>query len=83
MTRLNPEPPSAEEIHAVITTPQLKHAAKAVWMFLRVSSDPQTQKAVGRALHMDEGTVSRLVRVLEAKGLARRVNGVWLAEEGR
>jgi DNA-binding MarR family transcriptional regulator len=79
MTRLNIEPVATEEIHSVITTPKLKHAAKVVWLFLRVS-DPQTQRAMAEALHMDEGTVSRLVRALELKGLARKVNGVWLPE---
>ncbi|MFJ3824283.1 hypothetical protein [Streptomyces nodosus] len=58
MTRLNPEPPSAVEMHAVITTAQLKHAAKAVRMLLRVTFAPQIQKAVACALHMDEGTAS-------------------------
>ncbi|MFE7762966.1 MarR family transcriptional regulator [Streptomyces sp. NPDC057438] len=80
MARLTTEPVAPEDILAVITTPQLKHAAKAVWMYLRVTADPPSQRAIAEALHMDEGTVSRLVRALEAKGLARKANGVWLPE---
>jgi hypothetical protein len=83
MTRLNPEPVSTEEIQAVITTPDLVHGAKVVWTYLRIVSDPQSQKAIADAVHMDVGTVARLVRALETKGLARKVHGVWLAEEGR
>ncbi|MGR6973218.1 hypothetical protein ACU639_27130 [Streptomyces cynarae] len=83
MTRLKPEPVSAEEIHAVLTTPDLVHDATVVWTYLRIVSDPQSQKAIAEAVRMDVTTIARLVRALETKGLARKVHGVWLAEEGR
>ncbi|MFE4991399.1 helix-turn-helix domain-containing protein [Streptomyces mirabilis] len=83
MARLNPESPGTDEIHAVLTTPDLVHAAKAVWMFLRITPDPQSQKAIADALHMDPASVARLLRGLASKGLARRVHGVWLPEAPR
>ncbi|MFH9038478.1 MarR family transcriptional regulator [Streptomyces sp. NPDC017966] len=79
MTRLSPSV-SAEAIHEVLTTPNLVHGAKAVWAYLHVVSDPQSQRGIAQAVHMDPATVSRLMRALEASGLARRVHGVWLPE---
>ncbi|MEU6181185.1 helix-turn-helix domain-containing protein [Streptomyces coeruleorubidus] len=79
MTRLSTSV-SAEEIHAVLTNPDIGHGAKAVWSFLHVVSDPQSQRGIAQAIHMDPATVSRLMKSLEAGGLARRVHGVWLPE---
>ncbi|MDC2953360.1 MarR family transcriptional regulator [Streptomyces gilvifuscus] len=83
MTRLNAEPVGAEEMLPVLTDPNLGHGAKAVWAFLRIAADPQSQKAISEALHMNPSTVSRLVRALEAKRLIRKVNGVWVPETER
>ncbi|MER6236514.1 MarR family transcriptional regulator [Streptomyces clavifer] len=80
MARLHSEPVATEELHAVLATPDLLPTAKAVWVHLRVTSDPQSQKAIAEALHIAPDTVARLVRALEAKGLARKANGVWLPE---
>ncbi|WP_405459766.1 MarR family transcriptional regulator [Streptomyces sp. NBC_00101] len=80
MARLNTDPVSTAELHAVLATPDLLATSKAIWVHLRVTSDPQSQKAIADALHMDPATVARLVRALEAKRLARKVHGVWLAE---
>lgn len=80
VTRLHPEPVPTAEIHAVLSDPDLGQAAKVIWTLLRISADPLNQRAVCSAVRMDQSTVSRLIRALEASGLARRVNGVWLAE---
>ncbi|MFE7361474.1 MarR family transcriptional regulator [[Kitasatospora] papulosa] len=74
---------AAEELHAVLATPDLLLTAKTVWVHLRITSDPQSQKTISEALHIDPATVARLVRALEAKGLARKANGVWLPEVPR
>ncbi|MEU8811129.1 helix-turn-helix domain-containing protein [Streptomyces violaceoruber] len=79
MTRLNTSV-SAEELYAVLTNPDIGHGAKAVWSYLHISSDPQSQRGIAQAIHMDPATVSRLMKALEAVGLARRVHGVWLPE---
>ncbi|MGW0854156.1 MarR family transcriptional regulator [Streptomyces sp. NPDC002690] len=83
MARLNTDPVSTDEIHAVLTAPDLLISAKAIWIYLRIVTDPQSQKAISDALRMDPATVSRLVRALETEGLARKVHGVWLSEVPR
>ncbi|MFI6606878.1 MarR family transcriptional regulator [Streptomyces sp. NPDC050507] len=83
MARLNPEPLGTDELHAVLSVPDLLATAKTIWVYLRIASDPQSQKAIAEALSIDPSTVARLVKALEAKGLARKVHGVWLPEVPR
>ncbi|PAN00528.1 hypothetical protein CJI59_16720 [Streptomyces sp. Alain-F2R5] len=80
MTRLHSEPVASEEIYKALSTADLVHSAKVVWVLLRISSDPLSQKAIAEAIHMDVTTVARLVRTLESNGMARKIHGVWLAE---
>ncbi|WP_448319252.1 hypothetical protein [Streptomyces sp. CO7] len=81
MARLN-EPVSAQEIFAVMTNPDFSrtHATRVVWAYLRAVADPQRIKPMSEVLGMAENTVWRALTVLETKGLARKVNGVWLSE---
>ncbi|AMW13333.1 hypothetical protein A4E84_29855 [Streptomyces qaidamensis] len=83
MTRLNPEPVSAKEIHAVLTDPDFTHTAKVVWAYTRAVADPQRIKPMAEVLGMAENTVWRSLSALEARGLVRKVSGVWLAEEAQ
>ncbi|MFD8072184.1 hypothetical protein ACFV3E_05975 [Streptomyces sp. NPDC059718] len=81
MTRLKAEQVGNTEIHEVLTTEGLSHSSKVVWMYLKVAADPQEMKPMARALSMDPETVSRAVKLLATKGLARQVSRVWLAGE--
>ncbi|MGW2932933.1 hypothetical protein ACWDA7_13945 [Streptomyces sp. NPDC001156] len=83
MTRLNPEPVDTKEIHGVMTDQDLTFTARVVWAFIKAVSDPQRIKPMAELLGMAENTVWRSLTALEAKGLVRKVSGVWLAEEGR
>ncbi|MFJ4517474.1 hypothetical protein [Streptomyces sp. NPDC088816] len=82
MTRLNESVP-ALEIHAVMTDQDLTHTAKVVWVYMRASTDPQRMRPMTGTLGMAKATVERSLKALEAKGLVRRVHGVWLAEDRR
>ncbi|MFF3558942.1 hypothetical protein ACFYXS_02720 [Streptomyces sp. NPDC002574] len=64
-----------------MTDTELEHTSKAVWAYLRAVSDPQAVRPVAEVLGMARGTVMRAMTALEAKGLIRRVNGVWVSEE--
>ncbi|MFJ8507731.1 hypothetical protein [Streptomyces avermitilis] len=80
MTRLNTEPAQPSEVHAVLTDPDISYSAKVCWAYLTAVADPQQMKPMAEALSMAEYTVSRSLKALEAKSLARRTNGVWLPE---
>jgi predicted ArsR family transcriptional regulator len=80
MTRLNLKPVSTEEIHAVLTDPDFTHTAKVVWTYIRAVADPQLIKPMAEVLGMAENTVWRSLTALEARGLVRKVSGVWMAE---
>jgi predicted transcriptional regulator len=82
MTRLNESVP-AEELHTVLTDLELTHTAKVVWVYMRASADPLRMRPMTSTLGMAKATVERCMKALEAKGLVRKVSGVWLAEEGR
>jgi hypothetical protein len=79
MTRLN-APVPAQKIHAVMTDRDLTHTAKVVWAYVKAVADPQRIRPMAGVLGMAENTVWRSLTALEAKGLVRRVNGVWMAE---
>ncbi|MEU6651303.1 hypothetical protein ABZ904_18120 [Streptomyces sp. NPDC046900] len=83
MTRLSAEPVPTDEIYGVMTDQDLTHTAKVVWTYVKAVADPQRIKPMAEVLGMAENTVWRCLTSLEAKGLVRRVSGVWLAEEGR
>jgi DNA-binding MarR family transcriptional regulator len=71
---------ATDEVHTVVTDLDLTHTAKVVWTYMRAVTDPQHMKSMAEVLGMANGTVIRSLKALEAKGLVRRVSGVWLPE---
>jgi DNA-binding MarR family transcriptional regulator len=80
VTRLNPEPISAAEVHAVTTHADLHPSAKIIAMHLRAVAYPQRRKDLAEALGVDAQTVTRSLRALSEHGLVRQVSGLWVAE---
>ncbi|MFJ3665044.1 hypothetical protein ACIPSE_01170 [Streptomyces sp. NPDC090106] len=83
MARLNAALAEPSDAYEVLTDPDLMPTAKVVWSYLSAVSDPQRRKTLAEVLTLSEPTVSRCLNALAAKGLARRVNGVWVRETER
>ncbi|MGW3499338.1 hypothetical protein ACWDMY_01150 [Streptomyces globisporus] len=80
MSRLNAAMAEPAQALQVLTDSELTHTAKVVWTYLTTVADPQHMRPMAEALSMAEYTVSRALKAMEAKGLVRKVNGVWLPE---
>ncbi|MET7761728.1 hypothetical protein ABZS71_06690 [Streptomyces sp. NPDC005393] len=80
MTRLTDDTLASSGLFEVLTTTDMTHAARLVWAYLATVADPQRQVSIALGLGVDQGTVSRSVTALAQRGLARKINGVWVAE---